>query len=75
MFSSIKQEKTILRDGRGMTVYRRLYLCDAEADIPALPADDAPGSVAVVADGGGVYMLDHGRVWRAAGTGGAVWLV
>ncbi len=67
MFSMMQQDKTILRDGRGMTVYRRVYICDGEADIGSLPCEDAPGSAAVVADGGGLYLLDHGRVWRRAG--------
>lgn len=67
MFSVMSQEKTNLRDGRGMTVYRRLYLCDCAEDIADLPAEDAPGSGALVADGGDMYLLDHARVWRRAG--------
>jgi len=77
MFSVMQQEKTALRDGRGMTVYRRLYLCDTEADLAELPLDDAPGSGALIADGGGFYLLDHGRSWRLAnpaiGMGGCLW--
>lgn len=77
MFSVLRQEKTPLRDGRGMTVWHRLYLCDGEADVATLPVEDAPGSGAVVADGGGFYLLDHSRVWRradgAVGIGGCVW--
>lgn len=77
MYSVLQQEKTVLRDSRGMTVYRRLYLCDTAADVEELPAEDAPGSGAVVADGGDFYLLDHGRVWRkaseAGGMGGCLW--
>jgi len=77
MYSVLQQEKTALRDSRGMTVYRRLYLCDTEADLAALPIEDAPGSGALVARGGGLYLLDHSRVWQAAGSaagwGGCIW--
>ncbi len=77
MFSVLRQEKTALRDARGGTVFRRLYLCDAASDTEALPVTDAPGSVAVVADGGGCWLLDHAGVWRAAEGlrigGGALW--
>ncbi len=78
MFSVLHQEKTALRDARGGTVFRRLYLCDAEADIPAIPASDAPGSMAVIADGGACWLLDHAGAWhRADGlcflAGGGVW--
>ena len=77
MYSVLKQEKTVLRDSRGMTVYRRLYLCDTVADMAELPTDDAPGSGAVSADGGECYLLDHNRMWRkasgAAGMGGCLW--
>ncbi len=77
MYSVLQQEKTALRDGRGMTVYRRLYLCDKAEDVAELPAEDAPGSGALVADGGEFYILDNGRVWRAAsgamGLGGCLW--
>ena len=72
MFSVMQQEKTALRDSRGMSVYRRLYLCDTE-----LPVSDAPGSGALVAEGGALYLLDHGGRWREAsamaGMGGFVW--
>ena len=77
MYSVLQQEKTPLRDGRGMTVYRRLYLCDSLEDVSALPVTDAPGSGAVIADGGGFCLLDHSRAWRradaAAGMGGCLW--
>ena len=77
MYSVLGQEKTALRDGRGMTVYRRLYLCDGADDLTALPAEDAPGSGALVAEGGMFYILDHNRRWReapaAAGLGGCLW--
>lgn len=77
MYSVLQQEKTVLRDGRGMTVYRRLYLCDTAADVEELPTDDAPGSGAVVADGGAFYLLDHTGAWRSAdgavGMGGYLW--
>ena len=77
MFSVLQQERTALRDGRGMTVYRRLYLCDGEEDLAALPITDAPGSGAVVAFGGGFYLLDHSSVWqradKATGLGGCLW--
>ena len=73
----MQQDKTALRDGRGMTVYRRVYLCDTAEDVSHLPVEDAPGSCAVVADGGCVFLLDHGKVWRSAeglgGVGGYVW--
>ncbi len=67
MYSTIQQEKTILRDARGMTVYRRLYLCDTTADVATLPVEDAPGSATLVAAGGAIFLLDHGGIWQAAG--------
>ncbi len=78
MFSVLHQEKTALRDAQGGTVFRRLYLCDDEGDVPALPVTDAPGSQAVVAAGGGRYLLDHRRLWHHAdgdglSAGGGVW--
>lgn len=77
MYSVLEQARTPLRDGRGTAVFRRLYLCDTEGDISALPVTDAPGSGALVADGGRLYLLDHGRVWKradaAAGMGGGLW--
>jgi hypothetical protein len=77
MYSVLEQEKTPLRDGRGATVFRRLYLCDTHEDVSSLPVSDAPGSGALVADGGGFYLLDHGYVWRradaAVGLGGSLW--
>lgn len=77
MYSVLQQEKTVLRDSRGTTVYRRLYLCDTPADVEALPTDDAPGSGALIALGGGFRLLDHNRVWQeadgAAGWGGCLW--
>lgn len=77
MYSVLQQEKTALRDGRGMTVYRRLYLCDTTDDLKELPAEDAPGSGAVVAEGGSFYLLDHHHTWReanpAVGMGGCLW--
>ena len=77
MFSVLQQEKTALRDSRGMSVYRRAYLCDTAEDVSELPVNDAPGSAAVVAAGGAVYLLDHGGQWREAsamaGVGGYVW--
>ncbi len=68
MFSIMQQEKTSVRDAQGGTVFRRLYLCDTAEDIPALPRGDAPGSAALVAAGGGFYLLDHNGMWQAAGT-------
>ena len=74
MFSVLRQEKTILRDARGGSVYRRLYLCDEMADLSALPTDDAPGTAVIVADSGESYLLDHGGRWHAVpGMGGALW--
>ena len=77
MYSVLEQVKTPLRDGRGMTVYRRLYLCDIEADVAVLPVTDAPGSGALIAEGGRFLLLDHNRTWRradgAVGIGGIVW--
>ena len=77
VYSVMQQEKTALRDGRGMTVYRRLYLCDTELDMRGLPVDDAPGSCAVIADGGQLFLLDHRKCWRRAtglqGMGGSLW--
>lgn len=78
MYSVLEQERTPLRDGRGAAVFRRLYLCDAPEDLPALPVTDAPGSGALVADGGAFYLLDHGKVWRradaaASSVGGGLW--
>ncbi len=78
MFSILHQEKTSLRDERGGTVFRCLFLCDGEADIPALPVTTAPGSGAVLAAGGGFYILDHSGVWQRADDarsliGGGLW--
>ncbi len=78
MFSVLHQEKTSLRDERGGTVFRRLYFCDTEEDIPALPVEDAPGSMVLVARGGTCRLLDHGGVWQAADgaglwAGGGLW--
>ncbi|MBP3667856.1 MAG: hypothetical protein J6K29_12510 [Clostridia bacterium] len=77
MYSVLEQARTPLRDGRGMTVFRRLYLCDTEADLEALPVADAPGSGALIAEGGGLWLLDHARTWRransAAALGGGLW--
>ena len=75
MYSVLEQEKTPLRDERGATVFRRLYLCDAEEDLATLPVTDGPGSGAMVADGGGFYLLDHSRAWRRAdgAVGGCLW--
>ncbi len=60
-----------------MTVYRRLYLCDTEADLEDLPVTDAPGSGVLIAEGGGFLLLNHGRVWKradpAAALGGGLW--
>ena len=76
VYSVLEQAKTPLRDGRGMTVFRRLYLCDTEADLAFLPVSDAPGSGALTAEGGGMWLLDHNRVWKrvdAAVLGGGLW--
>ncbi len=77
VYSVLEQEKTPLRDGRGATVFRRLYLCDSEEDLPSLPVTDAPGSGVLVADGGAFYLLDHRSIWRradaAASMGGCLW--
>lgn len=60
-----------------MTVYRRFYLCDCAEEVARLPVEDAPGSVALVAEGGAFYILNHGRVWcradQALWGGGYVW--
>ena len=76
MSSVLQQEKTSLRDGRGMTVYRRLYLCDREEEIHELPVEDAPGSAVLVAEGGALYLLNHRRAWCPADRallGGGLW--
>ena len=77
MYPVLEQAKTSLRDGRGATVFRRLYLCDTDGDMEDLPVTDAPGSGVLVAEGGGFYLLDHGGVWRradaAVGLGGCLW--
>lgn len=76
MYSVLEQARTPLRDGRGMTVFRRLYLCDTEADLESLPVTDAPGSGALTAEGGGLWLLDHSRTWRRAepaALGGGLW--
>ena len=77
MFSVLQQEKTVLRDSRGMSVYRRLYLCDTAEDVSELLVSDAPGSGALVAEGGALYLLDHNCRWREASAmtevGGCIW--
>ena len=75
MFSVIDQNKTTLRDSCGGSVYRRVYLCDSEADLSDLPVSDAPGSVAYTADAGQSYVLDHVGNWRACSGGGVPWHV
>lgn len=57
-------------------MFRRLYLCDGEEDLKSLPVTDAPGSAALVAEGGALWLLDHHRCWRAASAavlGGELW--
>ena len=77
MSSVLQQEKTALRDGRGATVYRRLYLCDTNEDLDTLPTDDAPGSGALVAEDCGFYILNNSRCWcnspRFSVMGGNLW--
>jgi hypothetical protein len=76
MYSVLEQAKTPLRDGQGMTVFRRLYLCDTEEDVAELPVSDAPGSGALAAEGGGFFLLNHRREWKRAHTaalGGGLW--
>lgn len=63
MYSVLQQEKTSLRDSRGMTVYRRFYLCDSAEEVADLPVEDAPGSAALAAEGGAFYILNHKRTW------------
>lgn len=75
MFSVINQEKTPLRDSRGGNIYRRVYLCDDDEDVPALPKGDAPGSLAYVTETGKGYVLDHGKIWRVCPVGGIPWQV
>ena len=77
MYSVLQQEKTALRDGRGATVYRRLYLCDTNEDLDAIPTDDAPGSGALVAEDCAFYILNNSRCWcynpRFSVMGGNLW--
>ena len=77
MYSVLHQEKTSLRDGRGASVYRRFYLCDEAGEVDGLPVEDAPGSAALVAEGGAFYILNHRRVWcradPASSGGGGLW--
>lgn len=77
MFSVLEQERTSLRDSRGTAVFRRLYLCDTAEDVATLPVTDAPGSGAVIAEGGGFRLLNHRREWKRAdnalGLGGCLW--
>lgn len=73
MFSVIRQEKTPLRDNRGGSVYRRTYFCDSEGDMSAVPAADAPGSLAYTAMEGKCYVLDHNKTWRLCPMGGVPW--
>ena len=75
MYSVLEQEKTPLRDERGATVFRRLYLCDTEEDLATLPVTEGPGSGAMVADGGDFCLLDHSRTRRRAdgAMGGCLW--
>lgn len=73
MYSVINQTKTLLRDRRGDSVYRRSYLCDTSEDLLRLPVDDAPGSLAYVAADGGCYVLDHEKAWQICPAGGVPW--
>lgn len=77
MYSILKQAKTSMVDRRGLSVYRRLYLCNVLDDVNELPTEDAPGSGALVANGGFFYLLDNNRLWcradEAVGIGGCIW--
>ena len=73
MYSDIRQEKTSRRDAKGGTVYRKIYLCDTEEDIPHLPKEDAVGSLCYVAQTGEIYVLDHTPAWRCGGKGMVPW--
>ena len=77
MYSVLKKTPTHRRDSRGLMVYSLLYLCDTIGDVDELPTYDAPGSGAVVADGGSFYLLNNNRRWcRADGAAclsGALW--
>ena len=75
MYSVIHQTKTLLRDRRGDSVYRRSYLCDTAEDLPLLPTDDAPGSLAYIAVAGRYYLLDHHKTWHPCPPGGAPWQI
>lgn len=75
MFSVIRQEKTLLRDRSGGSIFRRSYLCDTVGELPTIPTEDAPGSVCLAADTGELYVLNHGGVWCACPTGGVPWLI
>ncbi len=49
---------------------RREILVDSAADLPSLPDDTAPGSVAYTADFSGMWMKDNAGKWQEIGGGG-----
>lgn len=75
MFSVIKQEKTIVRDRGGASVYRRAYLCDGVDDVERLPLCDAPGSLCYVSETADIYILDHTPKWCCVGKGCLPWKI
>ena len=75
MYAVIRQEKTVIRDAAGGTVYRRVYLCDTLDDVGQMPVCDAHGSLCYVAETGETYVLDNTHVWRCGGKVGVAWQI
>ena len=46
---------------------RKEYICDTDADIANLPKDDNPGSAALIAANGNLYILNCQKEWIKQG--------
>ena len=46
------------------TCPRREFILDTEEDVQNLPESCAPGSAALVADGGAIYLLNASGEWK-----------
>lgn len=47
------------------TTYNNEYYADTEADVANIPVESAsPGSIVIVIETGGAYMLDSTKTWK-----------
>ena len=68
---------SMYKQNDNLSAYVSKFVCDTEADIATLPTEknkDYPGSTAVVASSGNLYILNASRKWvlfkSNAGSGG-----